>query len=221
LGASTLHLGRPIYAWRALRGLRRSWLSREVLAMAAFATTASVYAIMLFFGAPGRDAVGSATVVCGAIGVLCSARIYMVRARPAWNSLYTVAEFLASAFFLGPLFVRAMNVSPARWAVWTAVAGGMAQLFLQTLKYLWLSQSDSFELRASARLLSGRMRGFFILRLAALVAAGIILPLASEARITTLTLALGGECLGRWLFFVSVVPKNVAAAFGAPGRRAA
>ena len=221
LGASTLHLGRPIYAWRALRGLRRSWLSREVLAMAAFATAASLYAIMLFFGAPGSDAVGSATVVCGAIGVLCSARIYMVRARPAWNSLYTVAEFLASAFFLGPLFVRAMNVSPARWAVWTAVAGGMAQLFVQTLKYLWLSHSDSFELRASARLLSGRLRGFFILRLAALVAAGIILPLASEARITTLALALGGECLGRWLFFVSVVPKNVAAAFGASGRRAA
>ena len=26
LGASTLHLGRPVYAWRALKGLRRSWL---------------------------------------------------------------------------------------------------------------------------------------------------------------------------------------------------
>jgi hypothetical protein len=33
LGASTLHLGRPIYAWRALKGLRRSWLSREVLTL--------------------------------------------------------------------------------------------------------------------------------------------------------------------------------------------
>ena len=31
LGASTLHLGRPIYAWRALKMWRRSWLSREVL----------------------------------------------------------------------------------------------------------------------------------------------------------------------------------------------
>jgi len=30
LGAATLHLGRPAFAWRALKGLRRSWLSREV-----------------------------------------------------------------------------------------------------------------------------------------------------------------------------------------------
>jgi DMSO reductase iron-sulfur subunit len=28
LGASLLHLGRPIHAWKALRNLRRSWLSR-------------------------------------------------------------------------------------------------------------------------------------------------------------------------------------------------
>jgi formate dehydrogenase iron-sulfur subunit len=33
LAASTLHLGRPIYAWRAMRGLRHSWLSREVLSL--------------------------------------------------------------------------------------------------------------------------------------------------------------------------------------------
>src|SRR4029077_7160399 len=31
LNASTLHLGRPVYAYRALRMWRRSWLSREVL----------------------------------------------------------------------------------------------------------------------------------------------------------------------------------------------
>src|SRR6185503_15015259 len=31
LNASTLHLGRPIHAYRALRMWRRSWLSREVL----------------------------------------------------------------------------------------------------------------------------------------------------------------------------------------------
>ena len=32
-----------------------------------------------------------------------------------------------------------------------------------------------------------------------------------------LTLALAGELLGRWLFFVSVVPKNIAAAFTGDG----
>ena len=43
LAASVLHLGRPLYAYRALIGLRHSWLSREVLAFGLFATLATVY----------------------------------------------------------------------------------------------------------------------------------------------------------------------------------
>jgi hypothetical protein len=49
--------------------------------------------------------------------------------------------------------------------------------------------------------------------LAVLVVAGIVMPLTSVPTAATLALALAGEWLGRWLFFVSVVPKNVAAAF--------
>jgi len=33
--------------------------------------------------------------------------------------------------------------------------------------------------------------------------------------------ALAGEGLGRWLFFVAVVPKNIAAAFNSGARRGA
>jgi hypothetical protein len=36
LSASTLHLGRPIHAYAALRMWRRSWLSREVLLFTSF-----------------------------------------------------------------------------------------------------------------------------------------------------------------------------------------
>ena len=48
----------------------------------------------------------SLTVLCACIGVMCSARIYMVPARPAWNSRYTLAEFFSTALLLGPLFVQ-------------------------------------------------------------------------------------------------------------------
>ena len=82
LGASTLHLGRPIHAWRALRGLRRSWLSREVLTLSLFAGAAGAFAGMLFFGLPGREWPGFATALAGLAGITCSARIYIVRARP-------------------------------------------------------------------------------------------------------------------------------------------
>ncbi len=58
-----------------------------------------------------------------------------------------------------------------------------------------------------------------------LIVAGIVLPLAarqrwrSSARVRSS--ALAGELLGRYLFFVSVVPKNIAAAFTSGERRAA
>jgi len=224
LGASTLHLGRPVYAWRALRGLRHSWLSREVLGLALFAGVASLFAGMLLLHAPGRPWAGLATLIFGAAGITCSARIYVVRARPAWYSGYTAAEFFSTALLLGPLVVRLTGVADAPWIAWTAAAGGAAQLLTQALRFLWLSQSETFELRASSLLLSTRFRHPFLLRLGLLVAAGIVAPLISAslfAAAAAFVLALSGEWLGRWLFFVTVVPKNMAAAFSAKGGAAA
>jgi formate dehydrogenase iron-sulfur subunit len=217
LGASTLHLGRPVYAWRAMRGLRTSWLSREVLALSLFAGAAAGFAAVLLLGLPGRAAVGFATLILGISGVTCSARIYIVRARPAWDSGYTVAEFFATAMLLGPMFVRISGGSDVRWLAVAPVAGAAAQLLTQTLKFLWLSHSDTFELRASSLLLSGPFRSVFLLRLGVLIVAGILAPLlfapSTPAIAAAFALALAGEWLGRWLFFVTVVPKNMAAAF--------
>ncbi len=53
-GAAPLHLGRPAFAWRALKMVRRSWLSREVAALSVFAGVASAFAGMLFLDLPGR-----------------------------------------------------------------------------------------------------------------------------------------------------------------------
>ena len=224
LGAATLHLGRPAYAWRALKGVRRSWLSREVLTLSIFAGVAGLYAAMLLLDLPGSAAVGLLTGVCGLAGVYCSARIYIVPARPAWYSRYTLAEFLATVLFLGPLFVSAVDLGAAHGLARVAAAGGAAQLLTQVLKFLWLSRSEPFELRGSALLLSGRLQRAFLLRLGILIAAGIVAPLttySTAASAAALFVALAGELLGRWLFFVSVVPKNIAAAFTAPRQEAA
>jgi DMSO reductase anchor subunit len=50
LNASTLHLGRPIHAYRALKMWKRSWLSREVLLFGCFSGVASLYAALLCSG---------------------------------------------------------------------------------------------------------------------------------------------------------------------------
>jgi formate dehydrogenase iron-sulfur subunit len=223
LAAAPLHLGRPIYAFRALRGLRHSWLSREVLGLSLFAGAAAAYAGMLLLGLPMRPLAGVLTVALGAAGIACSAMIYVVRARPAWFSKYTAAEFFSTALLLGPLFARAMGVADAPWTTGAAAAGGAAQLLTQGLKFLWLAQSDVFELRASSLLLAGRLRRAFLTRLSLLVAAIALSLIAASGweAAGVLVLALAGEWLGRWLFFVSVVPKNMAAAFTAPGKAAA
>jgi DMSO reductase anchor subunit len=224
LGASTLHLGRPIYAFRALKGLRQSWLSREVLTLSLFAGTASAFAGVWLFDLPGRGIVGLLTFAAGLAGVTCSARIYLVQARPAWFSGHTVAEFYSTALLLGPLFVQMLDGGVPSWVRIAAIAGASSQLIAQILKFLWLSRSEVFELRASSLLLSGRLQNLFVTRLAVLAIAGIVLPLvATRAWIIAVafTAALAGEWLGRYLFFVSVVPKNMAAAFAAGERRAA
>src|SRR5262249_47447473 len=133
-------------------------------------------------------------------------------------------EFFVTALLLGPLFVATTSGSHARWLLWAAVAGGAAQLLTQTLKFLWLSHSEIFELRASSLLLSGRFRAAFLARLGILMVAGILAPIAfassTAATGAAFALALAGEWIGRWLFFVSVVPKNMAATFSA-GKAAA
>lgn len=225
LGAATLHLGRPAYAWRALKGLRRSWLSREVLSLSIFAGMAGMYAAMRFLHLPGQSAAGFLMILWAVAGVTCSARIYMVPARPAWNSRDTLAEFFSTAVLLGPLFVLALDHavlsgSGRMWLIRAAVAGGAAQLLTQTLKFLWLSRSEQLELRASALLLSGRLRRQFMTRMGLLIVAGMVLPLRADsglAAAAALLLALAGEWIGRRLFFVGVVPKSMAAAFTGPG----
>lgn len=224
LNASTLHLGRPIYAYRALKMWKRSWLSREVLMFGLFSGMATVYAGSLWFNLRVSPLFGLLTALLGAGGVTASACIYLVKARPAWNTRHTIADFFLTGAVLGPLFAASIGVAAGRWLVAAAVAAASAQLLNQAVKFLRLTASESFEMQASARLLSTVLKTTFLLRGALLICGGIVLPLFSSGRVGivfALLTALCGEVLGRYLFFVSVVPKNMAAPYVAAGRVAA
>jgi DMSO reductase anchor subunit len=224
LGASTMHLGRPIYAYRALKMWKRSWLSREVLLFGWFSQVAFLYAGLLWFNLLGSKVAGGLTLLAGMAGVTASACIYLVRPRPAWRSKYTLGEFYLSAAILGPSLVLNMRVGGGRWLTTFVVFAASATLLNLALKLLWLINSDTFELQASARLLSAQLRPPLVLRSVLLLLGGIILPLYSMSAIATAAafmLAFCGEILGRYLFFVSVVPKNMAASYLAARKVAA
>ncbi len=216
LGASTMHLGRPAFAYRALRMWKRSWLSREVLMFSGFSAVAGIYAGMLWFSFPGSIAMGAMTVVMGLGGITASAWIYRVKARPAWNSKYTVAEFFLTGAVLGPLLVGATGVALGRALILASAIAAGAQLLTQAVKFLWMTASHTFELQASAKLLSTVLASRYLLRGVLLVTGGIVIPLLSDKPTflaLAFLLALAGEILGRLLFFVSVVPKNMAASY--------
>jgi formate dehydrogenase iron-sulfur subunit len=224
LNASVLHLGRPIHAYRALKMWKRSWLSREVLMFSCFSVMAAAYAGSLALNLRIAVVLGLFTSLLGAAGVTASACIYLVKARPAWNSKHTVIEFFLTAALLGPLFVAGIGVTAGRWMVLTTLMAAAAQMLNQAVRFLRLTASESFELQASARLLSTSLRTHFLLRSVLLISGGIVLPLFSTGQLgmcIAFLVALGGEVLGRYLFFVSVVPKNIAAPYLGTGRHVA
>jgi DMSO reductase anchor subunit len=203
LSSSTFHLGRPIHAYRALKMWKRSWLSREVLAFSVFAGAASLCALL-----PSR-ALETAAALIGLAGITSSAFIYLVPARPAWNSKHTLLDFHLTAWLLGPLFLATLGV-PITPLLTVAAASG--QLLNLVTRLVELSTSDEFELRASARLLGNDLKRTLIARILLLIAGGVALPLLHLPAIALL-IATAGELLGRYLFFVSVVPRNMAATF--------
>jgi Fe-S-cluster-containing dehydrogenase component/DMSO reductase anchor subunit len=221
LSASTLHLGRPAFAYRALRMWRRSWLSREVLLFSLFSGIAAAYAGLLWLDLPGSVAAGALTTGLGIAGVTASACLYRVPSRPAWNSPLTLAQFNLTAATLGPLFAAAIGAGQTRWLAIAAATMAGGQFLLLALRFLRCIASDRAELRGTARLLSTVLRRTLLLRGALLAIGAVMLPLllgwADTAAATVmwiaLLLALGGEITGRYLFFVSVVPKHMAAAY--------
>ena len=92
LAASTLHLGRPHLAHRAMLGLRHSWLSREAAAFGAFAPLAAVYAGLALWNPDwyaarpeGRNLLAVFVLASGVAGVLCGVMVYHVVRRAFWH----------------------------------------------------------------------------------------------------------------------------------------
>lgn len=121
LASSTLHLGRPLYAWRAVLGLKTSWLSREIVAFGLFAKFAILYAasfwlepflailkpgivrdsLTFFSPATIQNGLGFMVIFSGFAGIYCSARIYQDTRREFWKAWLTTGRFFGTTLLLG------------------------------------------------------------------------------------------------------------------------
>lgn len=244
LVASVLHLGRPLHAYRAIIGLRHSWLSREVLAFGIFAGLAKTLVALdylpvgwLPFSTSARPALLAAVVAAGLAGIGCSVMVYHVVRRPFWHARFGAARFVGTALSLGlatalaamaiaRAFSADARLSPVFWTVALGLAAATwARLRLEARQTGALARSGHVTLRKTAFLLRGPLRQASGLRQSLALAGGVILP--AVAVLSTATGNLVASALGAALALTISIAAELAERYlfftavvrpGMPGR---
>ena len=234
LAASTLHLGRPQYAFRAVLGLTHSWLSREIVAFGLFALLAGVHALL-----PGSAVLGWSVVASGALGVFCSVMIYHSTRRPFWRLTTAGLKFLLTTLMLGLTTAMLTSLLAAVWLDSLSAGEVMtrygtllcqalmvttaAKLSLELSIFAHLLSKHATPLKRTAMLMTGDLLGPTGQRFVAGAFGGLILPawlLSANSAASGGTFGdgflaavvlgifvatLAGELFERHLFFVAAV----------------
>ena len=169
LFAAPLHLGKPLKAWRAFLGWRKSWLSREIIAFnkfAALAAAATVLVWLPFLTAkvpkleellqklpawvpPLEKFSVPLTLGAALVGLACvfvSGMVYVDTKRACWSPRFSFGNFFGTALLLGATLtalVFAWTAGPTRE---TQIATAAALVIFVAL-FGW----RRFEIRAALR----------------------------------------------------------------------
>ena len=206
LAASLFHLGRPQFAFRAVLGLRHSWLSREIVAFGVFAALASMYAAVVFAiqylatdslaqsgnGARWVDWLGWSVASSGAIAVFCSIMIYVFTQRECWSPLRVSVRFVLTAALLG-IAATWLSILVTIFASPSELLSGLIHefgpmlcrtlIFVAIVKLAWegaifrhLLFPRNTPLRRSALLLSRDLSSLTLARFALGLLGGVLMP---------------------------------------------
>ncbi len=205
LAASLFHLGRPRYAYRAVLGLRHSWLSREIVAFGLFAGLATAYAGAIFGSSylslewakslgvsTWIEGLGWGVAMAGAGAIFCSAMIYVFTRRECWSFARVSLRFVLTAALLG---IAALWLSILMASVMTPTAQleevvrkcgptlCRALMGVSLFKLLWevaifrhLLFQRMTPLRRSALLLAGELSSATLARFALGALGGLLMP---------------------------------------------
>lgn len=203
LGAATLHLGRPQFAFRALLGLGTSWMSREILAFNVFFGLATPYVLAVSplrtllpaqvsgLLASAGPTLGWLATIAGAASIACSVMLYVVTQRAWWNSARTSFMFAGTTLVLGTVTALAAGLAaePALTPSALHVFGSLtnAVMVLTALKVLGelsafarLRDKRQGDLKRSALLLVSQLAPVVRWRLFCAAFGGIAAPLACD-----------------------------------------
>jgi formate dehydrogenase iron-sulfur subunit len=208
LVASVFHLGQPAKAWRVWLGWRTSWLSREAMALGAFAGIAGL--ALLARVPPWLPA------TTGLMALVSQTMVYADTRRDFWRFTSTLPRFLGTAAVLG--FALKLWVAPNRAMAFALLLATLCKLGVEisVLKYADTDDDHWTQLRRTAALQRGRLRLVLSVRLLLALAGGALIPFGMAVKATAPGLGvlacafcLGGELMERYLFFTSVAPDKM------------
>ncbi|MBI2119176.1 MAG: dimethyl sulfoxide reductase anchor subunit [Elusimicrobia bacterium] len=198
MAASLFHLGRPYYAFRAVIGLRTSWLSREIVAMAIFSFLTFSYAFCFclnqwtsfFIPKSVFNHLETLTVICGLAALGTSVMVYRATKRDSWNTSLTIWKFYLSAFVTGSSFFLLLldffsfynseiffNLMQTRKFLLLAILSGiLLKLSIESSILSHLKNRHLNPLKRSALLLIGELKNVFKARICCGLVGGIGIP---------------------------------------------
>lgn len=207
LGASTCHLGRPLYAFRGILGVGHSWLSREIAAFGLFAGLAAPYAVLGWWTTWSRShgsgsyswleswlpPLSLSVSAVGILGIFCSVMIYVFTKRDLWSLERTLIRFGLTSAQLGiatTWLMLTISYGLVGDTAWGALAErlvrplALALIVATSLKLAYdaslcwhLTSFRNTPLKRSALLVVGQLRRFAVARLVAGGLGGVLLPL--------------------------------------------
>lgn len=208
---STLHLGRPLRAGLAMRGVGRSTLSNEVLAAGLTVLAAGV----VVFGPQGHALTSSvgALVPVLSVGVLVTlGLVYRFSGQPAWRGLVVLGPLV-----LGLVFGVAMQTA---WGAWGGSPPLPDVLVVAFLLDLLLTVARGVSLEEARRLGRAAYPGIFLHRAAILggrvLLVGLLPPLGFFLGwgLPAVIVLLAGVVLDRFAFYGLAVERTTEAEIG-------
>lgn len=213
--ASVMHLGSPLRAFNSLNRVGASGLSNEIAAGSLFFAVGGLW-WLVSFTSKMPPALGKlwllVSMVFGVVFIWMMSRVYQIDTVPTWHNGYTTLAFFLTAFLCGPLFgtllLRAARVDFHR----TALAAVSVLALLVTAGIIVLQGMSLATIHSSVQQASALVPDYASLQVwrIVLLALGLgcwLCPLARRQSPNAgglflgLVLMLGGELLGRVLFY--------------------
>jgi DMSO reductase anchor subunit/ferredoxin len=223
-----LHLGRPMYAFRAFLGWRKSWLSREAILfgvyMGAMTLTSGAWWFTEKLPEYSARLLTFATAFIGVVSVASSAMIYIATQRSLWKMQRTMWDFGVTTLGLGiacsHFFVNGFLHSNLSFAL-SLMAIGLFFSMASSLycvfdwkaggkkKVVWedFSARSGCLLRGDLRYAYRAMWGGYAIAFAMVIGATSVDGQASRIVVGGLFCLslIAAKFVGRWLYFASVV----------------